>query len=104
VNAGDTSAAARLTLAVDRLVNQVGHWQQNRWSASRADRVHELVQQVADLAAEAEGEPCRAVPRLADLVLPDQLRVVSDDLVAAGAAETVLTAAAEAVDEARRAL
>ena len=46
-----------------------------------------LVQQLADLAADAEGEPPRAVPRLDnDLALPDQLRVVAADLLAAGPA------------------
>ena len=52
---------------------------------SRADLVHRLVQEIANLAADAEGEPRRAVPRLDnDLALPDQLRVVAADLVAAG--------------------
>ena len=99
-----STAAGRLTQSVDRLVNQVAHWQQNRWSAARAVRAYALVQQVADLTADTEGEPRRIVPRLADLVLPDQLRVVSDDLITVGAPDEILAAAAEAVDEARQAL
>jgi hypothetical protein len=97
-------SAAELDRAVRLLVNQVGHWQQPRWAApaaagnvSRADLVHRLVQEIANLAADAEGQPRRAVPRLDnDLALPDQLRVVAADLVAADPpAETLARAAAE---------
>jgi hypothetical protein len=88
-----------LDRAVERLVNRVSHWTPPRWAASsasgsgsRADVMHALVQQVADLAAAAEGQPRRPVPRLDnDLALPDQLRVVAADLARAGdpaAAET----------------
>jgi hypothetical protein len=80
-----------LELAVSRLVNQVAHWTPARWSkpvasgaGTRADAMHALVQRLADAAADAEGSPQRPVPRLAnDLALPDQLRVVSADLIAA---------------------
>jgi hypothetical protein len=90
--------------SVDRLLNQVGHWEQARWSADgRAAAVHTLVQRLADLAADAEGRPQFPVPRLSDLILPDQLRVMADDLLAAATPET-LTAAAADVEAARRAL
>jgi hypothetical protein len=90
-----------LDLAVERLVRRVSHWTPPRWAASsasgagsRADVMHALVQQVADLAAAAEGQPRRSVPRLAnDLVLPDQLRVVARDL-SATADEAAMAAAA----------
>ncbi|WBB77428.1 hypothetical protein O7606_14120 [Micromonospora sp. WMMD882] len=83
--------AQELERAVASLVNQVGHWQAPRWAArasgddlSRADLVHKLVQDVADLAADVEGQPRRPVPRLDnDLALPDQLRVVTTDLLLA---------------------
>ena len=77
--------AAEFRSAVTRLVHRVSHWTPPRWAASgRADVVHGLVQRLADLAADAEGEPRRAVPRLeSDLALPDQLRVVAADLLAA---------------------
>ncbi|MEU5726551.1 MULTISPECIES: hypothetical protein [unclassified Micromonospora] len=105
-------SAAELDRAVELLVRQVGHWQQPRWSAvaaggnvSRADLVHKLVQEIANLAADAEGEPRREVPRLGnDLVLPDQLRVVAADLVAAGPPESVLAEAVAAVAGTRSAL
>ncbi|SBT52033.1 hypothetical protein [Micromonospora auratinigra] len=105
-------SAAELDRAVELLVRQVGHWQQPRWSApaeggnvSRADLVHKLVQEIANLAADAEGEPRRQVPRLgSDLALPDQLRVVAADLVAAGAPEPVLAEAAGTVTATRAAL
>jgi hypothetical protein len=105
-------SAAELDRAVALLVRQVGHWEQPRWSAaaesgnvSRADLVHKLVQEIANLAADAEGEPRRDVPRLpSDLALPDQLRVVTADLLAAGAPEPVLAGAAAAVSRTRSAL
>ncbi|MFG3553118.1 hypothetical protein ACGGAQ_01890 [Micromonospora sp. NPDC047557] len=97
-------SAAELERAVQLLVRQVGHWEQPRWAAAatsgnvpRADLMHRLVQEIANLAADAEGQPRRTVPRLDnDLALPDQLRVVTADLLAAGAdAEALARAAAE---------
>jgi hypothetical protein len=101
---------AGLTAAVARLVNRVADWTPSRWAASgrcgqpRAEVVHALVQRVADLAADAEGVPRRAVPRLAnDLALADQLRVVAADLDGAGdpaalaEAEALVTAAGRAL-------
>ncbi|SNY28093.1 hypothetical protein [Paractinoplanes atraurantiacus] len=76
--------------SVDRLLNQVRHWEAPRWRAEgRGDRVYALVQRLADLAADAEGRPRRVVPRESDLVLPDQLRVIADD-VPAGALQEAL--------------
>ncbi|GLY22009.1 hypothetical protein Misp04_17410 [Micromonospora sp. NBRC 101691] len=104
--------AVELDRAVEQLVRQVGHWQSPRWSAlaadgnvSRADLVHRLVQEVANLAADAEGQPRRTVPRLEnDLALPDQLRVVAADLVAAAPASEALARAAAEVTATRSAL
>jgi hypothetical protein len=89
--------------SVQRLVGQVTHWTPPRWAASsRSTLLHELVQQLADRAADAEGGPRRPVPRLDnDLALPDQLRVVAADLVRAGGADTD---SVELVDRVRRAL
>ena len=102
------SGAEELAAAVRKLVGQVSHWTPSRWAASsssgrpRADVVHELVQWLADRAADAEGEPRRPVPRLdSDLTLADQLKVVAADLVGAGAADLE---AATRVAEVRRAL
>jgi hypothetical protein len=54
---------------------------------SRAERVHDLVQRLADAAADADGTPRHVVPRLDnDLALPDQLRVVAADVLTACAA------------------
>ncbi|MEV1144947.1 hypothetical protein [Micromonospora sp. NPDC049799] len=101
-----------LEQAVELLVRQVGHWQQPRWAApaetgnvSRADLVHRLVQEIANLVADVEGLPRRTVPRLDnDLALPDQLRVVAADLLAAGAPADVLARAADEVTATRAAL
>jgi hypothetical protein len=104
---GLPTGAEELTAAVVKLVGQVSHWTPSRWAASgvsglsRAEMVHELVQWLADRAADAEGQPRRRVPRLDnDLVLPDQLRVVAADLVAAG--PPGLSDAATRVAEVRR--
>ncbi|MBM0258257.1 hypothetical protein [Micromonospora sp. 4G55] len=105
-------SAAELDRAVGLLVRQVGHWQQPRWAAiaeggnvSRADLVHRLVQELANLGADVEGEPRRNVPRLDnDLALVDQLRVVAADLVAAGAPDATLARAAAEVAATRSAL
>ena len=78
---------------IERLVGRVAHWTPTRWSKpdadgrqTRAERVHALAQRLADAGADAEGNPRRAVPRLEnDLALPDQLRVLTADLLAAGA-------------------
>jgi hypothetical protein len=94
-----------------RLVDKLSHWTPPRWAASsvsggtRAEVVHALVQEIADLAADAEDQPHRPVPRLAiDLSLPDQLRVVATDLLAARPEPAVLARAAELVTQVRRAL
>ena len=105
--------AREFATSVDRLMHQVGHWELGRWSArpagappaapSRSDTVYAVVQRLADLCADAEQRPHRRVPRLSDLVLRDQLRVMADDLLATPSDE-VLRLATEAVDAARRAL
>lgn len=97
---------------MDLLVRQVGHWTAPRWVApaaagnsARADLLHRLVQQLANLAADAAGERRRTVPRLEnDLALPDQLRVVAADLIAAGPPAGVLTDAEAEVTATRQAL
>ncbi|MEV6637604.1 hypothetical protein AB0M54_43430 [Actinoplanes sp. NPDC051470] len=85
---------------VERLLKQIAHWTESRWRG-RDDHVHALVQHLADLAADAEGRPRRPVPRLHPMVLPDQLRVMADDLIGSGAP---LEGAASLVDETRHRL
>ncbi|MGH3735973.1 MAG: hypothetical protein ACRDT6_10175 [Micromonosporaceae bacterium] len=104
-----------LRRAVERLLRQVTHWTPSRWGAasgvsgpsrrSRGEQVHTLVQRLADLAADAEGQPRRPVPRLDnDLALPDQLAVVTLDLLRAEPTPQRLAAALTAVTEARSTL
>ncbi len=63
-----------------------------------------LAQRLADLAADAEGEPRRPVPRLEhDTSLPHQVAVLAADVLAHGTADD-LSAAADAVEQASRAL
>ncbi|GAA3336803.1 hypothetical protein GCM10020358_10740 [Amorphoplanes nipponensis] len=94
--------------AVQRLITQVGHWEASRWNApaaagdtTRAEAVRKLVQQLADAAADAEQRRRRPIPRLADTVLPDQLRVMADDLLIAEPPDDVLSSATEAVSRTR---
>ncbi|GIF06518.1 hypothetical protein [Actinoplanes siamensis] len=92
--------------SIERLLTQVRHWEERRWSASaaagtKADLAYRLVQQLADLGAEAERRAPRQVPRIHDLVLADQLRVVADDILAAEPAEELLARATAAVDDVR---
>lgn len=82
------------------LVQRLRLWTPARWAAAaepfgtRADLAHHLAQALADLAADAEGEPRRPLPRLdSDLSLPDQLAVAADDLARAGPAAEVARAA-----------
>lgn len=97
--------ADELSRMVDLLARQVGHWSAPRWAGPnrtdgtpRGDMFHRLVQRLAELAADAEGVPRRDVPRLEnDLALPDQLRVIAADLVAANPPPAVLAEATELV-------
>lgn len=81
------------------LVQRLRLWTPARWAASaqpygtRADLVRHLAQSLADAAARLEGEPLRALPRLDDLGVADQLAVTSDDLVRAGAPDDLARAA-----------
>ena len=104
-------SAGEFETAVGRLLAQVGHWEAGRWQApaesgagTRGALVFALVQRLADDAADAEQRRHRPVPRLADPVLPDQLRVMADDLVAAAPPSSTLIAATEAVSATRKAL
>jgi len=97
--------------AMRGLLAQVGHWEAGRWrgaaasaEGTRGDLVFGLVQSLADLGAAAENRPGRPVPRLADTILADQLRVMADDLLAAQPPERTLAAAAEAISAARAGL
>ncbi len=98
--------AADFRTSIDRLLTQVGHWEQSRWAhpPTKADTVYALVQHLADLTADAEGRPHRRVPRMSDLILADQLRVMADDLLSASAPAETLRDATTAVDKVRHAL
>jgi hypothetical protein len=72
------------------LVQRLRLWTPARWAAAsepfgtRGDLAHHLAQALADLAADADGQPRRPLPRLdSDLALPDQLSVTADDLARA---------------------
>ncbi|WP_067496265.1 hypothetical protein [Actinoplanes sp. TFC3] len=96
-------------VAVQRLLTQVGHWETGRWGVAagegtRGDLVYALVQRLADYAADAENRPRRAVPREPDMILPDQLKVMTDDLLAADPAPELLDQAVDNVIQIRNSL
>lgn len=73
------------------LVQRLRLWTPARYAAaaglcgSRAELIRHLAQSLADLAADAEGEPRRSLPVLdGDLGLADQLMVTAHDLVRTG--------------------
>ena len=72
-----------LERAIGRVVEGTRHWSPARWSQDgNAEAMHELVQALADVCAEVEGEPRREVPRLDNhLHLTDQLQVIGLDLL-----------------------
>lgn len=87
---------AVLAKEVASLVQRLRLWTPTRWQAvaqpwgTRADLVRHLAQWLADQAADAEGQPRRALPVLAnDLLLADQLAVTGDDLVRAQPTEQI---------------
>ncbi|WP_433828470.1 hypothetical protein ACQP2E_03705 [Actinoplanes sp. CA-015351] len=95
--------------SIDRLLNQVRHWEERRWSLpagalgqTRAQAVRGLAEQLAALGAEAEKTPAHELPVVHDLILPDQLRVLANDILAAGPPPELLTRAANAVHETRQ--
>ncbi len=95
--------------SVERLLAQVRHWEEGRWrknagAGTKSDLAFGLVQRLADLGAEAENRAPREVPRTHDLVLPDQLRVVADDIIAAGPDPELLARATSAVEDLRAAI
>jgi len=92
-----------LVREAELLVGQVAHWTPARWRG-RSDGVYALVQRLADAAATAEGHPSRVVPRLSDTVLPDQIRVIVADLVAAAPDPHVLDRLAEDIRATRAAM
>jgi hypothetical protein len=101
---------ARLQVALDRLLGQISHWTPSRFAVAasvgmpRGDVLYGLVQYLADLGADAGGQPRRVVPRLdTDTALPHQLAVVATDLLAAGSPAD-LAAGADAITAAARTL
>ena len=75
--------AADLERTVDRLRSLALHRLSADFTpeATRADAARDLVQRLADAAADLVGEPRRDVPRLADAAVGDQLAVVGRDLL-----------------------
>lgn len=64
--------------------------------------MHALVQDLADIAADAEGQPRRPVPRLPnDMQLSDQLQVIGLDLLEAKLTDDQRHEADEAIRKAR---
>lgn len=79
----------RLWSELTVLLRRAGRWTDGSWAVrvgdrSRADAVFALVQQLADVAADAETQPRRPVPRRDERMLPDQLTVMAHDVLRTG--------------------
>ncbi len=127
-----TDPTSALRVAAAALIGQIAHWTPSRYAAAasvsvrnsagrgaaglrpvsadgapptNADVLHALAQYLADVATGVEGVGRRTVPRLdVDLALPDQLTVLTADLVATRPGPAALSQAATVVEELRRAL
>ena len=75
-----------LKQVTELLLNQVSHWSSARWGG-RGQLLHEALQRIAG--------PRHPLPRLADTVLPDQLRVVVAEVLAGGDPAEIDRATAE---------
>lgn len=78
----------------DLIVNQVSHWSSARWGP-HGDALHEILQAIAG--------PEHRLPRLDNVVLPDQLRVLVADLLESGD-QAGIAAAAKALADFRGSL
>ncbi|MGI8415469.1 MAG: hypothetical protein ACR2P2_04545 [Nakamurella sp.] len=68
------------------LIRRLRAWSFSSWEhGDRIAAARLAGQQLADLAADAEGRPRTAVPELSFTALADQLAVLFDDAMAAGA-------------------
>ena len=70
---------------VDELLRRLRARSVSSWSTERVAAARDAVQRLADLAADAEGQPRRAVPRLHPVAIADQLEVLAHDATTAGA-------------------
>ena len=98
----DHSDAASLAR---ELLPRLRRWDSASWSApaalpagvprTRAEVAAAVLQRLADAGADAEGQPRRPVPQLADVNLADQLTVMVDDILRTGDPAALRTAATE---------
>jgi hypothetical protein len=103
--------ADRLRVVGPRLAARASH---DAASAAGIDRAHDVLQRLADLAADGESRPRREVPRLAPHALGDQALVLGHDVLRAARAvgeagdddraTTLLAEAAVLLEGLRRAL
>jgi hypothetical protein len=98
-NHSDAASLAR------ELLPRLRRWDSASWSVSaalpgggrrtRAEVAAAVLQRLADAGADAEGQPRRPVPLLADVNLADQLTVMVDDILRTGDPVAVRAAATE---------
>jgi hypothetical protein len=108
--AADPAPAAEPAASRDRagvaalareLLPRLRRWTADSWAlpaaggGTRAEAMAAVVQRLADAGADAERQPRRAVPRLADVNLADQLTVMVEDILRTGDPVALRIAAAE---------
>jgi hypothetical protein len=98
-NHSDAASLAR------ELLLRLRRWDSASWSVraalpgavrrTRAEVAAAVLQRLADAGADAEAQPRRLVPLLADVNLADQLTVMVDDILRTGDPAALRTAATE---------
>jgi hypothetical protein len=93
--------SATLASLAGALLPRLRRWTADSWAVAaagggtRADVLAAAVQRLADVGADAEGQPRRTVPRLADVSLADQLTVMVEDIRRTADPTALRTATAE---------
>ena len=72
-------------LDVDEVIRRLRARAVSSWSMERLGAARDAIQRLADMAADAEGQPRRPVPHLHPTAIADQLAVLRQDATAAGA-------------------
>jgi hypothetical protein len=79
-------------LRVDELIRRLRARSTSSWSPERVVAARNAVQRLADLAADAEGQPRRVVPAVHPVAIADQLELLAHDATGAGADDRAVAA------------
>jgi uncharacterized membrane-anchored protein len=97
-------SAEQLTSVASRVVDRLRSMPLAQLARGAADDAHAVAQRLADLAADAEGQERRTLPRIGDEAVGDQVAVTVADLIEAAPSDEVLAEATEALRDLQRRL